>query len=148
MIDFNPPFPPWSACRNSAEVAWKIALEPRRIDLELELGNAGRQGGSERNNAIAGHAPAVDDGTARIETGDTTAVLTEIDSKHGNRSLDEVGLPGELVRQLIEWLYRHNRFCRGELKIGGQLVGPRSVSVPTLAVVNTEDDIALFPRLI
>jgi polyhydroxyalkanoate synthase len=46
------------------------------------------------------------------------------------------------VHQLIEWLYREDRFYRGELKIGGHLVGPRSLAAPTLAVINTEDDIA------
>src|SRR6516225_7996283 len=31
-------------------------------------------------------------------------------------ALDEVPLPGKLVHQIIEWLYRENRFCRGTLK--------------------------------
>ena len=57
-------------------------------------------------------------------------------------ALDEAPLPGKLVHQIIEWLYRENRFCRGELKIGGTLVGPLRLSVPTLAVVNTTDDVA------
>jgi polyhydroxyalkanoate synthase len=57
-------------------------------------------------------------------------------------ALDEVPLPGKLVHQLIECLYRENRFCRGDLKIGNSLVGPISVSVPTLAVVNMMDDVA------
>ena len=38
--------------------------------------------------------------------------------------------------------YRKNLFCQGALKIGSTLVGPQSVSVPTLAVVNTADDVA------
>lgn len=57
-------------------------------------------------------------------------------------ALDEVPLPGKLVHQIIEWLYRENRFCRGDLKIGDTLVGPGGLSVPTLAVVNTADDVA------
>ena len=57
-------------------------------------------------------------------------------------ALDEVPLPGKLVHQLLEWLYRENLFCQGSLKIGGTLVGPQNVSVPTLAVVNTADDVA------
>jgi len=57
-------------------------------------------------------------------------------------ALDEVPLPGKLVHQIIEWLYRENRFCRGILKIGGKFIGPSSLSVPTLAVVNTADDVA------
>jgi len=46
------------------------------------------------------------------------------------------------VRQIVEWLYRENRFCRGVLKIGKTVVGPFSLAVPTLAVVNTADDVA------
>ena len=66
----------------------------------------------------------------------------EIHARVERWALDEVPLPGKLVHQLIEWLYRENRFCRGDLKIGGKLVGPHSLSVPTLAVVNTADDVA------
>lgn len=57
-------------------------------------------------------------------------------------ALDEVPLPGKLVHQIIEWLYRENRICRGALTVGGTLIGPSSVLVPTLAVVNVADDVA------
>ena len=57
-------------------------------------------------------------------------------------ALDEVPLPGKLVHQIIDWLYRENRFFSGELKIGETRVGPSSVSVPTLAAVNMIDDVA------
>ncbi len=57
-------------------------------------------------------------------------------------ALDEVALPGRLVHQMINWLYRENCFCRGTLKIGGQPVGPFGLSTPTLAVVNLADDVA------
>src|SRR5215467_16006864 len=57
-------------------------------------------------------------------------------------ALDEVPLPGELVHQIVEWLYRENRFCRGALKVGKTLVGPFSLSIPTLAVLNTADEVA------
>ena len=57
-------------------------------------------------------------------------------------ALDEVPLPGKLVHQIIEWLYRENRFCRSTLRIGEKVIGPSSLSVPTLAVVNTADDVA------
>ena len=57
-------------------------------------------------------------------------------------ALDEVPLPGKLVHQIVERLYRENRFCRGTLKVGKTLVGPFSLAVPTLAVVNTADDVA------
>lgn len=57
-------------------------------------------------------------------------------------ALDEVPLPGRLVHQIIDWLYRENRLCRGALNIGGKLVSPSSLSVPTLAVVNVADAVA------
>jgi polyhydroxyalkanoate synthase subunit PhaC len=57
-------------------------------------------------------------------------------------SLDEVPLPGRLVHQIIEWLYRENRLYHGTLEIRGRRVGASSLSVPTLAVVNVADDVA------
>ena len=57
-------------------------------------------------------------------------------------ALDEVALPGRLVHEIIEWLYRDDRFCRGVLPVRERLVGPLTLSVPTLAVVNTADEVA------
>jgi polyhydroxyalkanoate synthase len=57
-------------------------------------------------------------------------------------TLDECPLPGKLVHQIIEWLCRENRFYRGSLQIGDTLIGPGTLSVPTLAVVNAADEIA------
>ncbi len=71
----------------------------------------------------------------------------EIHARVERWALDEVALPGKLVRQIIEWLYRENRFCRGKLKIGEKLVGPATLSAPTLAVVNTIDEIAPLSSL-
>src|SRR5215472_909500 len=66
----------------------------------------------------------------------------EIHARVERWALDEVPLPGKLVHQIIEWLYRENRFSRGILKIGGKFISPSSLSVPTLAVINTADDVA------
>ena len=57
-------------------------------------------------------------------------------------ALDEVPLSSQLVHQMLEWLYRENRLCRGTLQIGQRTVGPSSVRLPMLAVVNTADEIA------
>jgi len=57
-------------------------------------------------------------------------------------SLDEVALPGKLVHQILQWLFRENRFCRGCLEVCGRVAGPSGLSVPTLVVVNTADEIA------
>ena len=66
----------------------------------------------------------------------------EIQARVERWILDEVSLPGKLVHQIMQWLYRENRFCRGTFKVRETLVGPSSLSVPTLAVVNMADDVA------
>jgi len=66
----------------------------------------------------------------------------EIHARVERWALDEVSLPGKLVHQIIEWLYREDGFCRGDLTINDGLVGPLTLSVPTLAVVNTADEVA------
>ncbi len=57
-------------------------------------------------------------------------------------ALDEVPLPGKLVHEIIDWLYREDCFCRGDLTIDDKSVGPHTLVTPTLAVVNTADDVA------
>jgi len=57
-------------------------------------------------------------------------------------ALDEVPLSGELVRQIIEWLYRENHFCGGNLKIDNKFIGPVTLTTPTLAAVNVDDEVA------
>ncbi len=56
-------------------------------------------------------------------------------------ALDELPLSGRLVEEVLQWLYREDRFCRGCLEISGRVVGPRLIEVPTLAVVTTSDDV-------
>src|SRR5262245_51173843 len=51
-------------------------------------------------------------------------------------ALDEAPLPGRLVHQILEWLYRENQFCRGALTVLGRRIGPSDLDLPTLAVVN------------
>jgi len=46
------------------------------------------------------------------------------------------------VQQILEWLYRENRLCRGVLQIGETLAAPSNLSVPTLAIVNMADEVA------
>jgi polyhydroxyalkanoate synthase len=66
----------------------------------------------------------------------------EIHARVERWALDEVALPGKLVHQIIDWLYRENRFCRGTLTVAGKVLGPSRLSIPTLAVINTADAIA------
>jgi poly[(R)-3-hydroxyalkanoate] polymerase subunit PhaC len=66
----------------------------------------------------------------------------EINARVERWALDEAPLPGKLVHQIIQWLYRENRFCRGTLRVGETLVSPSRLSVPTLAVVTMADEVA------
>ncbi|HEY4774696.1 MAG TPA: alpha/beta fold hydrolase [Xanthobacteraceae bacterium] len=66
----------------------------------------------------------------------------EIHARVERWALDEVPLPGKLVHQIVEWLYRENRLCRGILQVGDACVGPATLTVPTLAVANMRDEIA------
>jgi polyhydroxyalkanoate synthase len=77
---------------------------------------------------------------AAFSAGDPQAL--EIHARVERWALDEVPLPGKLVHQIVDRLYREDCFCRGELKVKGRRLGPATVSLPTLAVVNTADEIA------
>ncbi|MDQ0347128.1 alpha/beta fold hydrolase [Ancylobacter vacuolatus] len=56
-------------------------------------------------------------------------------------ALDEVPLAGRLVHEMVEWLYRDDRFAQGRLELGGRLLGPQGLRVPALAAVNAADEI-------
>lgn len=49
-------------------------------------------------------------------------------------TLDEAAMPGKLFAQVVEQLYREDRFMRGTLSIGGRTIGPKDVRCPLLAV--------------
>ena len=66
----------------------------------------------------------------------------EIHARVERWALDEIPLPGKLVSEVIEWLYRTNRFCQGDLRVGDNRIGPKDISAPTLAVANSADDLA------
>jgi len=66
----------------------------------------------------------------------------EVHTRVERWALDEAALPGKLVHQILEWLYRENRFCRGVLTVLGRRIGPSCLDLPTLAVVNTADEVA------
>jgi polyhydroxyalkanoate synthase subunit PhaC len=62
-------------------------------------------------------------------------------------ALDEVALPGKLVSEIVEALYRENRFCRGILQVGDKTIGLSNLSGPILAVANTADAVAPLASL-
>lgn len=57
-------------------------------------------------------------------------------------ALDEVPLSGRLVGQILQLLYREDRFCRGVLDVHDKLLGPASLRLPTLGVTNRSDRVA------
>jgi polyhydroxyalkanoate synthase len=57
-------------------------------------------------------------------------------------ALDEVPLPTRLVHEILQWLYREDRLCRGTLSIRERIAGPSRLRLPTLAVVTPTDEIA------
>lgn len=51
-------------------------------------------------------------------------------------TLQELPLPGPLVAQVSDALYRENRFMLGTLVLGGRAVSPRDVAVPLAAIAD------------
>lgn len=77
---------------------------------------------------------------AALSLSDLAAI--EMHARIERWTLDEVALSGKLVSQIVRWLYRENRFYLGTLSVLARTVGPASMPVPTLAVVNTADEVA------
>jgi polyhydroxyalkanoate synthase len=75
-----------------------------------------------------------------LSMGDPEALM--VHARVERWALDEFPLPGRLVHEILEWLYRENRLCAGTLRIGDRFLGPSSLRVPLLAVVNTADAVA------
>lgn len=49
---------------------------------------------------------------------------------------DELPMAPALFEEIVEWLYREDRFMRGTLSIGGRRVAPELVEAPLLSVVD------------
>jgi polyhydroxyalkanoate synthase len=77
---------------------------------------------------------------AALSIGDPAALA--LHARVERWALDEFPLPGRLVHEILEWLYRENRLCAGTLRIGDRILGPSSLRLPLLAVANTADSVA------
>jgi polyhydroxyalkanoate synthase subunit PhaC len=66
----------------------------------------------------------------------------EVNARVERWTLDEIALPGKLVHQIVQWLYRENRLCHNELRIGEKIVHPSNLSLPILVAINTDDEVA------
>jgi polyhydroxyalkanoate synthase len=58
-------------------------------------------------------------------------------------TLDELPLPRQLFDDVVDQLYRQDRFMRGELVIGGRRISPHDIHAPMFAVY--EPDSSLIP---
>ena len=72
----------------------------------------------------------------------TDSIAMDVHGRIERWALDEVALPGELVSEIVEWLYREDRFYNGMLGLGERTIGLHDIETPTLAVVNTADLVA------
>jgi polyhydroxyalkanoate synthase subunit PhaC len=61
---------------------------------------------------------------------------TQLHLRVSRWALDESALPARLVGEVVENLYRGDQFMRGELELAGRRVGPDSLVVPMLNVVD------------
>ena len=68
--------------------------------------------------------------------------MAEIHARVERWTFDEFSLPGRLVQDVLQALYRENRFCKGTLALDNRTLAPACVSVPTLAVVSRADGLA------
>jgi polyhydroxyalkanoate synthase len=56
-------------------------------------------------------------------------------------TLDEQSMPRKLFEDVVELLYRGDRFMKGTLQWGGQVASPAQVRAPLLSVVDRRSDI-------
>jgi polyhydroxyalkanoate synthase subunit PhaC len=52
-------------------------------------------------------------------------------------TLDEFPLPGQLFVEVVEHLYREDRFWRGTLRLDGRIAAPARITAPVLAVFDS-----------
>jgi polyhydroxyalkanoate synthase len=75
--------------------------------------------------------------TAATHLADPAALL--LHARIERWALDEVALPGKLTGEILDWLYREDRFCRGALCVKDRPVGPGDLAAPVLAIVDSGD---------
>ncbi|WP_434903036.1 alpha/beta fold hydrolase [Bradyrhizobium sp. HKCCYLS20291] len=77
---------------------------------------------------------------AGVSGGDPFVV--DIQTRIERWALDEIALPGRLVSEVVELLYKQDCFRRGILQIGASTIGPERISAPVLAIANAADPVA------
>ncbi len=74
---------------------------------------------------------------AALSLGDREAMA--IHARVERWTLDEAPLPGRLIREIVQQLYREDGFRRGVLRIGDRWARPSAIDLPVLAVLNSAD---------
>jgi polyhydroxyalkanoate synthase subunit PhaC len=54
---------------------------------------------------------------------------------------DQLAMPAALFEQIVEWLYREDRFIRGRLWLGGRLASPGDVKAALMIVVDEDSPV-------
>ncbi len=75
-----------------------------------------------------------------MSLGDADALLNHI--RVSRWMLDEMAMPGRLFDEIVELLYRENRFIHKRLKIGNLPANPEHIHAPVLSVVDPRCAIA------
>lgn len=63
-------------------------------------------------------------------------------------TLDELPLPRRLFDDVVQQLYRDDRFMRGDLHIGGRRIGPHDIDAPMFIVYEPQSQIIPAPAII
>jgi polyhydroxyalkanoate synthase len=112
-----------------------LALAPRAQLITALLGNVP---GSFLNLVSMLAAPTSFQGERLIDwmhsLGDKQA--RQIHIRVERWTLDEMPQPRQLFEEVVEYLYRENRFMNGTLIVGGQSAAPARVDVPIMSVID------------
>jgi len=114
-----------------------VAIAPSEIAIEVIAGTLLSQFSAIASPRAFVWSRLID---AALCIGDPAAL--DVHARVERWSLDEFPLTGRLVSEILQWLYREDRFCSGTLWIGDNLVDASSLAAPTLAVANAADEIA------
>ncbi len=108
------------------------------------LGGAATVAGSELTLAAVMAAP---DAFLWHRWGDALASMSDVERQDLHLrvlrwALDEIALPAPLLADVLQLLYRENRFRHGTLELAGMTIGLADIVAPILAVVESDSRVA------
>lgn len=54
---------------------------------------------------------------------------------------DSIPIIGEVYREIVEQVYRHNLLIKNKMKVGNDIIDLKNITMPVLNIVGTEDDL-------